>query len=187
MSLRDTRLHVDLGTGLGGWTQPFRESPGWRSVGIDIREDLDADVIGDIRHLPVDCSPTLLTMSPPCTEFARWVLPWCDEPEPDLSLVEACLDAVDELEPEWWVLENSRGLSMYWREAAQHVGPYYLWGNLPQIDVNLPDDGKMSVSGEYPEKRAEIPYELADAVRRVAEEQQKLVADSGSVLSSTDN
>lgn len=174
------RLHVDLGTGLGGWTAPFRDSPEWRSVGVDIRDDLEADVIGDIRQLPLDCSPDLLTMSPPCTEFARWMLPWLDEPNPDLSLVEACLDAVDELEPTWWVLENSRGLHQYWREADQNVGPFYLWGNLPPIEADVPH-GKMQVSGERPEERAKIPYELADSVRREVEGQHKLVTDGGTV------
>jgi len=171
-------LHVDLGTGLGGWTEPFRDSDLWRSVGVDIRDDLEADIVGDIRHLPIGASPDLLTMSPPCTEFSRWMLPWLDEPNPDLSLVEACLDVVEELEPEWWALENSRGLHQYWRDADQHVGPFYLWGNLPPIEADVPH-GKMQVSGERPEERAKIPYELADAVRREAEQQRRLIADGG--------
>lgn len=163
-------LHIDLGTGLGGWTAPFQGAPGWRSVGIDIRDDLNADVVGDMRHLPVDCSPTLLTMSPPCTEFTRYALPWLDEPEPDMGLVRACLDAVDELCPEWWVLENVRGLKQYWgRPETKRVGPYYLWGHFPAFDVVLSDGGKMSISGEHPEERARIPYDLSDSLRRSVE------------------
>lgn len=164
------RLHVDLGTGLGGWTAPFQDVPGWQSVGIDIRDDLEADVIGDIRQVPLDCSPELLTMSPPCTEFARWMLPWLHEPNPDLSLVEACLDAVEELDPRWWILENSRGLHMYWRPARKVVsGRWYLWGEFPPFDVALSDGGKMAVSGRNPEERAKIPYGLADSLRRSVE------------------
>ena len=173
------RLHVDLGTGLGGWTEPFQDADGWRSVGIDIRDDLEADVVGDIRQLPLDCSPTLLTMSPPCTAFARWMLPWCDEPNPDLSLVDACLNVVDELDPDCWVLENSRGLHQYWQEARTHVGPYYLWGDFPAFDVALTDGGKMSVSGERPEERAKIPYELADSIRRSVEWNDCTVSSGG--------
>jgi len=163
-------LHVDLGTGLGGWKAPFEASDSWRSVGIDIRDDLNADVLGDIRRLPVDCTPTLLTMSPPCTEFARWMLPWLDERAPSMELVEACLQAADDLEPTYWVLENSRGLKQYWgRQETKRVGPYYLWGEFPPFDVQLTDGGKMQVSGENPEKRAEIPYGLADSLRHAVE------------------
>jgi hypothetical protein len=169
MSETDRFLHIDLATGLGGWTAPFRDSAAWRSVGLDIRDDLNADVVGDIRILPFDCSPTLLTMSPTCREFTRWMLPWLDEPNPNLSLVEACLEAVQELSPDYWVLENSRGLHMYWEPARTHVGPFYLWGEFPPFDVALPDGGKMSVSGESPEKRAKIPYPLADSLRQSVE------------------
>ena len=166
----DRLLHVDLGTGLGGWTAPFQESDGWLSVGIDIRDDLEADVVGDLRHLPVDCSPTLLTMSPPCTEFARWMMPWLPDDEPSMELVEACLRAVDELDPDWWILENSRGLKQFWDvQESKRVGPFYLWGEFPPFDVPYTDGGKMSVSGENPEKRAQIPFELADGVRRSVE------------------
>ena len=163
-------IHIDLCTGLGGWKAPFEESDTWRSLGIDIREDLNADVIGDIRHLPVNCSPTLLTMSPPCTQFSRYSMPWLDEPNPDMSLVNACLGAVDELNPQYWVLENVRGLKQYWdRQETKRIGPYYLWGSFPPFDVNADITGKMQVSGENPEERAKIPYQLADSLRHAVE------------------
>jgi len=162
-------LHVDLGAGLGGWAEPFRNAPNWRSVGLDIRDDLAADVVGDIRQLPFDCSPTLLTMSPPCTEFARWMLPWLDEPNPSLELVEACLSAIDLLDPDWWVMENSRGLHMYWRESVTHAGPYYLWGHFPPVD--WPDDlePKGKTSGMKPDQRAEVPYSVALSLKKAVE------------------
>lgn len=162
-------IHIDLCTGLGGWKAPFEDSDGWRSVGIDIRGDLDADVVGDVRALPFDCSPTLVTASPPCTEFSRWDMPWLDEPEPSLELVEACLEAVETLDPDWWVLENVRGLDRYWRPARKRVGPFHLWGEFPPFDTVYTDGGKMSVSGERPEERAKIPYGLADSLRRSVE------------------
>jgi hypothetical protein len=163
-------LHVDLCTGIGGWSAPFQDAPGWRSVGLDVRDDLNADVIADVRRLPVDCSPTLVTASPPCTEFTRYSLPWLDEPEPDISLVRACLDAIDDLNPDWWVLENVQGLKQYWgREETKRVGPYYLWGEFPTFDVAVSDGGKMSVSGTNPEERARIPYAIADSLRRSVE------------------
>lgn len=164
------RLHVDLCTGLGGWKAPFEDAPGWRSVGIDIRDDLNADVVADVRNLPIRANPTVLTMSPPCTEFSRYSMPWLDEPRPDLSLVRACLQAVESLNPEFWVLENVRGLKQYTRQEEQkRVGPFYLWGEFPPFDVAYTDGGKMSVSGENPEKRAQIPYEIGDSLRRSVE------------------
>jgi hypothetical protein len=163
-------LHVDLGAGAGGWQSATSPSPNWRTVGLDIRRLPGVDVQGDLSRLPLDCSPDLLTMSPPCTEFARWMLPWCDEPDPDLSLVESCLDAVDEVEPRWWVLENSRGLSMYWREARTHIGPYYLWGQWPPMDVDPAGlSAKMETSGQDPETRAKIPNALSLALKRAVE------------------
>jgi hypothetical protein len=163
-------LHVDLGAGNGGWQSATEPSDRWRTVGIDIRRLPGVDVQADLRALPLDCSPDLLTMSPPCTEFARWMLPWCDEPDPDLSLVKACLDAVEELRPRWWVLENSRGLSMYWREARTNIGPYYLWGEWPPMDVDAsPLPGKMQTSGSDPEGRAEIPHALSAALKGAVE------------------
>lgn len=163
-------LHVDLCCGLGGWQQPFEDADAWTTVGIDIRDDLEADVVADVQALPLDCSPTLVTASPPCTPFSRYSMPWLDEPEPDTSVVEACLGAIEELAPEWWVLENVRGLKQYLGvQERKRVGPYYLWGEFPAFDVLASDGGKMGVSGEYPEKRAVIPYELADSLRRSVE------------------
>lgn len=167
-----TLLHIDLCTGLGGWREPFEESDRWTSIGFDIRADLDADVVADVRQLPIrpGLEPTLLTMSPPCTQFSRFCMPWLDEPNPDMELVEACLAIVDELEPRWWVLENVRGLKQFWgREETKRIGPYYLWGEFPGFDVELVSKGKMDTAGRRPEERAKIPYELADALRRAVE------------------
>jgi hypothetical protein len=164
------RLHVDLCTGLGGWSDPFRDADGWRSVGIDIRDDLKADVVADVRNLPLDCTPDLLTMSPPCTEFSRYSMPWLNQPNPSTELVEACRAAVQDLSPTWWVLENVRGLKQFTGiQERKRVGPYYLWGEFPPFDVAVSDGGKMGVSGEHPEERAKIPYALGDSLRRAIE------------------
>jgi hypothetical protein len=163
-------VHVDLCAGRGGWQAATADDPDWLTVGVDIRPMDGVDVLGDVRSLPLDCRPTLLTASPPCTEFARWMLPWCDEPEPDLSLVRACLQVVEDLDPRWWVLENSRGLHMYWKPARKRVGPYYLWGEFPPFDLVADGlKGKMQTSGERPTERAEIPRPLSAAVKRSVE------------------
>lgn len=165
--------HVDLCAGNGGWQSATADDSHWRTVGLDLFRMPGVDVRGDVRQLPIDCRPDLLTMSPPCTQFARWMLPWCEEPDPDLSLVEACLQAVEDLEPRYWVLENSRGLHMYWHEARKRVGPYYLWGEFPPFDVDTSRfPGKMQTSGTDPARRAEIPPALSKAVKRSVEIQK---------------
>jgi hypothetical protein len=165
-----TDLHIDICCGLGGWQAPFREDPAWRSVGIDINPDVEPDVLGDVRDLPIgDCDPTLVTASPPCTQFARWMLPWLDEPDPDLSLVRACLDAIQALNPDWWVLENSRGLHQFWVPARTHAGKFYLWGDWPIVDLPDPDHRATDHPGHRPDLRAKIPERLAQAVKRAVE------------------
>lgn len=170
-------LHVDLFAGRGGWQTATDPDPEWTTIGLDIRPMAGVDVVGDVQHLPIDAKPDLLTMSPPCTEFARWMMPWLDEPEPDMSLVNAALDAVETLQPQFWVLENSRGLHQYWKPARTHVGPFYLWGEFPPMDVDASDiKGKMQTSGESPERRAEIPPVLSKAMKKGVETFGKTVA-----------
>ena len=65
------KLHIDLCTGVGGWKAPFEESDQWRSVGIDIRDDLDADVIADVRQLPINATPDLQALEGPRPERDR--------------------------------------------------------------------------------------------------------------------
>jgi hypothetical protein len=169
-----TLLHVDLCTGLGGWKAPFEDSDRWRSVGVDIREDLNADVVGDVRHLPINATPDLITMSPPCIEFTKWKLPWFGDGacsgNPSMDLVEACMNVVDELEPEWWILENVVGLHMYWRESRKRVGPYYFWGDFPPFDAETVwKQQRLQPKERRSELSAKIPYHVADALRRSVE------------------
>lgn len=161
-----TRLHVDLCSGKGGWQAPFQDDPDWRSVGVDIRDDLNADVVGDVRRLPLDCSPTLITASPPCTEFSQ------ANPhrtidgsyQPDTSIWEACEAAVDGLNPEWWVLENIAGAKHWMGDSKWSRHPWHLWGDFPPLNT-----GDLRPKGETwnqdPADTAEIPHDLARAVK----------------------
>jgi hypothetical protein len=94
------------------------------------------------------------------------MMPWLDEPNPDMSLVKACLDAVEELQPTFWIMENSRGLHQYWTPADTHVGAFYLWGEFPTFDCPVTWTPKMKKTGKKPEQRAKIPYRLADSLRQ---------------------
>jgi hypothetical protein len=172
-----TFLHLDLCCGLGGWSQPFRDDEKWRSVGLDIREDLSADVIADVRALPLrdDTNVTLITASPPCVEFTKYRLPWfgngCyDGPEPSMELVEACLETIERLQPRYWIMENVVGLSKYWRQSRKNIGPWHFWGEFPPFNANVVWKGqRFHDPEERSEKSAEIPSHIAYALKRSVE------------------
>lgn len=167
------RLLVDLCAGLGGWQAPFRDH-GWDVVGLDVRPTAGADVVGDVRALPLVCDPDLVTASPPCQEFSTAWNRWTplEDRDPDLSVYYGCRAAVHLLDPDWWVLENVGGAQRWFGPARKVCYPYFLWGHFPPFDVgDLPN--KTGTDGHWTDRNvsdgpeaARIPYPLADAVRR---------------------
>jgi len=163
-------LHVDLCCGLGWWQAPFEESEDWRTVGVDIRKDLEADVVGDVSHLPLrPCEPTLVTASPPCPEYTTWQLPWFPDETPDLRPAAACFRAVEYLRPDHWVLENVRGFDHFWGDPVKKWGPWYLWGDFPPCDPGPVVYKEQNQTPHAGVENATIPYPLADAVRQAVE------------------
>lgn len=171
-------LHIDLCCGLGGWQAPFKSDDSWRSVGIDIRPDLNPDVVADVRQLPLSgCEPTLITASPPCQEVSRYQLPWYNggakSGEVNLELFEACFEAVEYLNPTFWVLENVVGLHDFYGQPEKKVGPFWLWGSFPPFDADQNFRNKMSIWGGYGDEmnaeRARIPYRLSNALKHAVE------------------
>jgi len=165
-----TMLMVDLCAGLGGWQAPFKEDPNWQTVGVDIEPKEGVDIVGDVRDLPLDCSPTLLTASPPCQQYSTAWNRWKPLPErsPDTSVWEGCLQAVDRLDPDWWILENVAGAQEFHRTARKSCFPWMLWGRFPPFNApNLPKKGE--TWNQDPEETAVIPYRLAKAVKQAVE------------------
>ena len=164
------RLHIDLCCGLGGWQAPFNEADNWRSVGIDIREDRDPDVVGDVSSLPVDCDPTLVTASPPCRPYSTaWNshTPLGDR-EPDTTVWEACEAAIDRLDPLWWVLENVGGAQQFHGPARKTCYPWFLWGWFPPVSVP-PLPAKGETWAQDPAETAKIPRPLAESIYHAVE------------------
>lgn len=171
-------LHIDLCCGLGGWQAPFREADNWRTVGIDVREDLTPDVVGDVRHLPLNPSEvTLVTVSPPCGPYsAAWnpVKPPAVR-YPDFKVWNACVKAIVELDPVFCVLENVAQAQYFHGPSDKHVGPYHFWGDFPPFDVrgdfrkgNDPSD-RRTPNIEDTDESARIPYAIAEALRLAVE------------------
>lgn len=184
---------LDLCSGTGGASEAFLEHPLWDVLRID-NNALVSDP-ESIYYVPFTWQKDILTLtpqeipvdfdfiwaSPTCTEFSNAYsapMPTArrkgEEFEPDMSLVERCLDFIDYHKPKYWVIENVSGSSKYISELIgkpprQIIGPFFLWGNFPFI--SLPNDWEhrkqdLSLSTDHPlftTIKAKIPIEISEA------------------------
>lgn len=161
---------LDLCCGLKGASLAMQER-GWRVITLDNNPTFSPDILTDIRswHYYQGETPTLVWASPPCTEFSREFMPWTRTGHiPDLSIFEACKRVIQEAQPTYWIIENTRGAVPYFGKPSAIYYPYYLWGFFPLLNkVNL--EGRRH-KDNYPSnakaERAKIPYALS---LRVAE------------------
>lgn len=154
---------LDLFSGLEGASQAMRDR-GWRVTTVELDSTFRPDVVGDVSRLPIRGQFDLVWASPPCTEFARESMPWSRTGQPpDLTLVNAALEAVRHLRPTWWVLENVRGAVPWIGPAAQIHGPFFLWGCFPPFECRV-EPFKERLSSTQKAKRAKVPYALSEAL-----------------------
>jgi hypothetical protein len=110
---------LDLFSGLGGFSEPFRER-GHEVVTLDIDARFEPDIVADVRTIrypslpPLDRPFDVVLASPPCEAFslaASWN-GWPPPPEKTergLSLVASALLLIADIAPLWWVMENPHG------------------------------------------------------------------------------
>ncbi|MGM0605951.1 MAG: DNA cytosine methyltransferase [Halobacteriota archaeon] len=151
---------LDLFCGLGGFSSAFEASSEWDVYTVDINPafnpDLEAEVM-DLRHSDlIDlCGgvPDVILASPPCTVFstAANAAGFNDDHEPvtdrardAVALVFHTVGLIKSVAPEYWFLENPRGL-LRWPEflgmpegtvtycqyGAPYMKPTDLWGKHP--------------------------------------------------------
>lgn len=154
---------------------------GWNVVTIDIEPRFNPDIIADARTWSYEgARPDLIWASPPCVEFSRESMPWCRTGnEPDMSIVLGCKRIIEEANPRYWVIENVRGALHYFRphfgEPAARVGPFFLWGNFPQLGTIKRDfKKKESYGSKQRAERAKIPAGLSLALAQAIEWQGSL-------------
>jgi len=103
--------------------------------------------------------------------------------DPDMSIVKACLDIIDYIKPQWWVLENVKGACPYISKIIGHhkqfIGPFYLWGEFPWIEDRRLKGYKKDIASEKSRLRtaqevAVIPFEMSFQLKRAVETQTKL-------------
>lgn len=179
----------DLCSGLGGWTEAFVQSD-WFVIRIDNNPELEyvpftriwdvkdwMDWIDDLPH------PDIIVASPPCQEFSTANPVSRIDFDPDMSLVQACLDIIDYAKPTYWVLENVKGACPYIRKLIGHhrqfIGPFFLWGNFPFIEDRRMRGYKKDIASEKSRTRsaqevAMIPFEMSFQLKRSFEQQARI-------------
>ncbi len=113
---------LDLFSGLGGFSRPFKDR-GHEVVTLDNVARFLPDVQADIRRVrfpglpPIDRSFDVVLASPPCNSFSiAGVLHHWNGHVPDqhvtegLGLVASALRLIGELTPRWWIMENPTGM-----------------------------------------------------------------------------
>ena len=180
----------DLCSGLGGWTQAF-EKHVYRFDNSDL---ICARVPGTFPHDVRDWKkwiykypkPDVIVASPPCLEFSNgYSAPRPKakregiEFNPDLSILKACKEIIDFINPKWWIIENVAGASKDFTQELgmpprQIIGPMLLWGYFPYLPITHARMGENGKTQDWnigdplrANKRAMIPLEVSQALHDV--------------------
>jgi hypothetical protein len=172
---------LDLYCGRGGWTKGFI-AHGFQCDGYDINPKFKGVYPGtfflrDIRDTVLEDFEerdySVVCASPPCEEFSRHTMPWTrakNPPEPVLALELARypFQIADWIKAPL-ILENVATARRWLGPSVNHCGPFHLWGD--GVPALIPYDVRRRVKESYGskerDKRAEIPFDLADWLGRV--------------------
>jgi len=154
---------------------------GFDCYGVDVEDKFRAlypgkFICADVRQFESqywkNMNIRVICASSPCEEFSRHTMPWTrakNPPEPKLGIELANVAmhiAADLGVP--LILENVRTAQKWLGRAVMHCGLFYLWGD--GVPALLPREVQRRVKESYGSKerdrRAEIPFELADWIAR---------------------
>ena len=147
---------LDLFSGLGGWTEAFRER-GHETFSIDFDEQFHPDLLVDIMDITPDdipWKPDIILASPPCEKFSVMTIGryWNKDNSPKTEASEAALKLVghtrwliNEINPTYFIMENPLGklrkltimedlerrTVTYCQLGEKYMKPTDLWGVFP--------------------------------------------------------
>lgn len=162
---------LDLCCGFGGASHAMKDR-GWQVVDVDTERWLNPTIVASVRDSPI--RPTapfdVVWASPPCTQYAlKYVRHQADaDIAGALALVQNCKRIIDELQPRWWVLENTRSggreIPAVLGPPVMHIGSWVFWGRFPL--VMLPQGLKKNTKKDrvHPARpwfRSIVPYPIS--------------------------
>ena len=183
---------LDLCSGLGGFSQAFVNDPAWGVIRIEnnpILSGVEHTRLLDVRHwmdwlpglIAENGKPDIILASPPCLDFSMaYNAPGPKAKregfdfEPNMEIVEAISEIIDYVKPSYFIVENVKGaiphFLVYLNRWKQRIGPFYLWGNFPYIQMeenyhHRKSDGEAWSSDPLrANKRALIPLDISEAI-----------------------
>jgi len=199
---------LDLFSGLGGASQAMEEGEKWEVTTVDNQEKFEPDICTDVLKLsPNDFEENfdLIWASPPCDRFTvaqigrYWdkedglYMPKSSEVVNRINLVYHSLFLINELNPDYWFLENPRAMLRniigepratitYCQYGDDKMKPTDLWGKHPPsfpyrkcnsgdgCHESSPRGSKTGTQGlKTSEERAKVPYGLSKTVKKSIE------------------
>lgn len=150
MAPRTVVWHLCSGT--GGDSEAFRVHPDYEVYRFDSNPELS--LVPHTSNLNIldwmDWEgrfprPDIILAGPNCQQYST--LNRNRNPdEYDLSVPEAIRDIIDHFSPQWWWVENVRGakeaFTRLYGRVTQVIGPFWLWGRFPHLDVRVSFTGK---------------------------------------------
>ena len=184
------KMMLDLCSGLGGQSEAFLET--YDVLRIDnniLMKEVPRTVIMDVYDLQVfnlsSSRINYIHAGPTCTQFSlAYAAPRSQaihavgyddgtyQPTEGIDLVKKCKEIIDELDPQYWSIENVRGSIKYLTpilgEPRLIVGAYVYWGNFPLFDFDV---SSIPTKAQKDKRwspiraniRAQVPFKLSKA------------------------
>lgn len=209
------KTFIELFSGSGNMTKAFKQA-GYKTLSIDIEKKFNPDICKNILDLTINDlpndfkNPTVIWASPPCPCFSVCTISkyWDKRLQPKssqtyiaLALVYKTIELIKELKPQFWFIENPRGILRkinFMQNLTRKTVTYCKYGDIRQKPTDiwnncinwipkkkcLPGDnchqasprgtksGTQGLSNAF--ERSIIPFELCQEIAAACNNQNKM-------------